>query len=132
MLADFGGEDPQQVVENIVQQVWTASSGDLEAKKHMMQLLILSRLRNFMEPVKLKFMESLSKYISEEDDILFRRGEEKGKVEGKVEGKKEGKAEGKTEAVKNLLAADRFTIAEIANFAGVTEDFVEKIKENLK
>jgi predicted transposase/invertase (TIGR01784 family) len=35
------------------------------------------------------------------------------------------------EIVKNLLAAGKFTIAEIAKYAGVTEDFVRKVKEDL-
>jgi predicted transposase/invertase (TIGR01784 family) len=39
--------------------------------------------------------------------------------------------EGLREVVKNLILANRFTIAEIANFASVTEDFVEKVKKTL-
>ena len=37
--------------------------------------------------------------------------------------------EGKTVVVKNLLLAGKFTIAEIANFASVTEEFVLKVKD---
>lgn len=44
----------------------------------------------------------------------------------------EGVEKGKEQVVKNLLAADKFTIAEIANFAGVTEAFVKKVKEGSK
>ena len=36
------------------------------------------------------------------------------------------KMEGKTEVVRNLLTSNRFTIAEIANFAGVTEILLQK------
>lgn len=39
---------------------------------------------------------------------------------------------GKLEFVNNLLTANRFTISEIANFAGVTEDFVEEVKASVK
>ena len=45
---------------------------------------------------------------------------------------KEGIEKGKTEAIKNLLAANRFTDAEIANFAGVTEKFVLNVKKAIK
>lgn len=38
----------------------------------------------------------------------------------------------KTEVVKNLLLADKFTIAEISNFANVSEAFVRKVKKELK
>jgi hypothetical protein len=37
----------------------------------------------------------------------------------------------KAEVVKNLLSANRFTIAEIATFASVSENFVEKVKKTL-
>jgi len=35
------------------------------------------------------------------------------------------------EVVSNLLAAGRFTISEIANFATVTEDFVKEVRADL-
>lgn len=47
-------------------------------------------------------------------------------------GRKEGVEEGKEQVVKNLLAAGKFSIAEIAGFAGVTEAFVKKIESALK
>jgi phage antirepressor YoqD-like protein len=37
----------------------------------------------------------------------------------------------KTEFVQNLLSANRFTIGEIATYASVSEDFVEKVKKTL-
>ena len=46
--------------------------------------------------------------------------------------KMEGLAEGKTEVVRNLITSNRFTIAEIANFAGVSEIFVTEVKKALK
>ncbi|MEP7109916.1 MAG: hypothetical protein ABI760_18110 [Ferruginibacter sp.] len=36
------------------------------------------------------------------------------------------------EVVKNLLAANNFTITEIANLANVTEAFVKKVRRDLK
>jgi hypothetical protein len=46
-------------------------------------------------------------------------------------GHKEGEQKKSIEFVKNLLAAGKFTIAEIAKYVGVTEEFVRKVKENL-
>jgi phage portal protein BeeE len=45
--------------------------------------------------------------------------------------KKEGVEQGKVEAIKSLLAANRFTIAQIANFANVTESLVKKVRAGL-
>jgi hypothetical protein len=43
-----------------------------------------------------------------------------------------GKYEKSVEVVKNMLATGEFTIAEIAKYIGVTEEFVRKVKKNMK
>jgi hypothetical protein len=136
LLADFGKEDPEQVIEDIVHQISAVSSGSLEVERYKSQLQILSRLRNFTGPIKQKIMDSITKYLLEmedkEEDILYQQGEAKGKAIGKAIGMAEGKAEANAESVKNLLAENRFTLDEISRFAGVTKAFVENIKKNLK
>jgi hypothetical protein len=101
----------------------------------MQQLRILAQLRNFTSE-NLEIMDSVAKYITKEKDILYLLGERIGIVPGKEEGIKEGIKEGEKkkshEVVKNLLAANKFTIAEIANFANVREAFVKKVKKTLK
>jgi predicted transposase/invertase (TIGR01784 family) len=47
-------------------------------------------------------------------------------------GIEKGIEKGKTDFVKNLFAANKFTVAEIAAFAGVTEAFVRKVIKTLK
>ena len=51
--------------------------------------------------------------------------------EGLKKGIKETEQKRNIEFTKNLLAAGKFTIAEIAKYVGVTEEFVRKVKENL-
>lgn len=58
--------------------------------------------------------------MSEEKDILYRRGELKG-----IE-------KGKEAVVKNLLLNTNFTIGKIASLSDVTEAFVKKVKKTLK
>lgn len=48
--------------------------------------------------------------------------------EGRREGLREGMEKGKQEVVENLLATGKFTVSEIADFAVVTEEFVEKVR----
>ena len=52
--------------------------------------------------------------------------------EGIEKGMEKGMEKGKSEVVRNLLSADKFSIAEIANFANVTEAFVSKVKREMK
>jgi predicted transposase/invertase (TIGR01784 family) len=127
ILANLGGGDPGRVIKTIVNQVVAASKGDFSKHRHIRQLRILAQLRN-LEPESLRIMDSIANYISEEKDILYRRGELKGIEKGKEEGEKKKSYE----VVKNLLAANKFTIAEIASLANVTEAFVKKVKKTLK
>ena len=59
----------------------------------------------------------------------YNEGLEVGKIEGKLEGKREGKLEGKIE----LLYSDfQLTISEIAQKLGVSEEYVQKIVDEIK
>lgn len=119
ILADFGRGDPRRIIENIVSQVIAASNGDFSKLRYMQQLRILSQLRKLVVDNS-QNMISVADFFSEENDILYRRGEIKGLEKGK-------KA-----FVKNLLLHTDFSIAKIASLSDVTEAFVKKVKKSLK
>jgi predicted transposase/invertase (TIGR01784 family) len=123
ILADLGGGDHKRIIENIVNQVITTSKGDFSKHRHMRQLRILAQLRN-LAPESLRIMDSIANYISEEKDILYRRGE--------IKGLEKGIEKGKSDVVKNLLLNTDFTIAKIASLTDVTQAFVKKVKKTLK
>jgi predicted transposase/invertase (TIGR01784 family) len=131
ILANLGGGDPGRVIKTIVKQVVTASKGDFSKQRHIRQLRILAQLRN-LEPESLRIMDSIANYISEEKDILYRRGELKGIEKGIKKGIEKGIEKGKEAFVKNLLLNTDFTIAKIASLSNVTEAFVKKVKKTLK
>ena len=60
------------------------------------------------------------------------QGVEKGRDKGRAEGMEKGAEQKSYEVVKKLLSAGKFTIPEIAGFAGVSEDFVSKVKKRRK
>ena len=119
ILADFGKDDPGRIIENIVNQIIVTSKGDLSKHRHIRQLRILAQLR-YLEPESLRIMDSIANYISEEKDILYRRGEG------------DGMEKGKEIVVKNLLLNTNFTTGQIASLGNVTEAFVKKVKKTLK
>ena len=123
ILADFGGKDPKRVVEDIVNQVIATSKGNFSKLRHLRQLRILAQLRNLASS-KLAIMDSVAGFMSDEKDILYRRGE--------LKGIKKGIEKGKIAIVKNLLLKTDFTIAKIAGLTNVTEAFVKKVKKTLK
>jgi hypothetical protein len=106
-----------------VNQVITASKGDFSKHRHMRQLRILAQLRN-LAPESLRVMDSIANCISEEKDILYRRGE--------IKGLEKGIEKGKSAVVKNLLLNTDFSIAKIASLTDVTQAFVKKVKKTLK
>jgi hypothetical protein len=77
-------------------------------------------------------MDSIANYISEENDILYLRGELKGIEKGMERGVEKGEEKRSREVVKNLLALGKFTISEIANLANVSDIFVNEVKASLK
>jgi len=118
ILADFGKDSPETAIANIAIDIANSAKSGLERERLKNQLRILAQLRTLVS-ANLKFMESVASFFKEENDIFFQRGE------------KRGLEKGSAAFVKNLLLAERFTISEIANFANVSEEFVQKIKEGL-
>ncbi|MBN9382068.1 MAG: hypothetical protein J0H74_14970 [Chitinophagaceae bacterium] len=119
ILADFKGNDPTVIVEQIVAQIIVSSEGDLDQSKHINQLNILSQLRNFEVKIP-DIMDSIAPYFSIEKDW------------GYIIGQHKGMEKGKRVIVKNLLRKTDFSIAKIADLAEVTEDFVKKVKKSLR
>jgi predicted transposase YdaD len=68
-------------------------------------------------------MDSITKYIKEEDDYLFKKGEQKGKQKGILEGKQE--------AILKFLKDGLLTTKQLASYFDVTEDFVEQLRKQL-
>ncbi len=65
-------------------------------------------------------------------DTARREGREEGRTAGFQESIENGLKEGKSfQVVRNFLLANRFTVTEIATFASVSEDFVEKVRKAL-
>ena len=63
------------------------------------------------------------------DEYLKMEGKEEGLAEGLAEGFAKGQAEERRNSVIALLANTKFPVAEIANILGISEAFVNKVKE---
>jgi predicted transposase/invertase (TIGR01784 family) len=62
---------------------------------------------------------------------FINRGRQEGREEGREEGLQEGSEKTSTKFVRTLLATGKFTVAEIANFASVSEEFVLQVKDKM-
>jgi hypothetical protein len=114
ILADFKGDAPAAVIDQIVKQVIGSTERELDRQRHINHLSILSQLRNLDKQIT-QVMESIATFYSLERDPIYKIGEKKGK---------------KT-IVKNLLRTTDFSITRIASLAEVTEEFVLEVKRSL-
>lgn len=118
ILADFKNENPDDVLRQIIHRIEETTEGNLSLLRYFNQLRVLAQLRN-LELNLQNVMESIAKYISEERDVLYMRGA--------------AKAETQTaeKIITNLLTKTNHTLAEIADFAGETIDFVIAVQQKL-
>ncbi len=111
VLANFQQENEEDILKQIISRIDENTESDLSLKRYFNQLRILAQLRN----LDIKFenaMESIAKYINEERDVLYLRGQKKAEER----------------FVKNLLDKMTFTLEQIADIAGVSVEFVKNVK----
>jgi predicted transposase/invertase (TIGR01784 family) len=122
ILADFGKEDKDTVVKNILQRVKDTTQPNLKRQKTVKQLEILSTTRKLQKLI-IKHLETMALTYDLKSDIRFKQGIEQGIEQG--EGRKT------IVAVKNLLSS-ALSYQQIADALEVSLAFVEKIAKEMK
>jgi len=115
ILADFKQEETDDFTVQIVQRIRETTEGDFALRRYFQQLRILAQLRNLETDLKDTAMDSLDKYVSMERDAFYMVGKER--AEEKV--------------VRNLLNKLAFSTEQAADIAGVSVEFVEKVKQKI-
>jgi hypothetical protein len=85
ILANFGNDDIEEALKNILQEINATADGNLTEEKHINQLRVLVQLCN--DNVKLKFehMISTRTFFKVKDDAFYKIGREDGKAEKEAE-----------------------------------------------
>ncbi len=126
ILANFGKEGAETAIKKIVTEIIQNTQGELERERRKKQLRVLAQLRNLAK-ANIDIMESVASFFKEENDIFYIVGEKRG-IE---KGRKEEREEKEVLFVKNLLAQTEFNDEKIAQVAGVTVAFVQRVKSSL-
>lgn len=121
VLANYNAASPLTVLGNILSRLSETASGPLVLEKYRSQLRILVQLRN-LRPLFDTVMDNLTDFFKEENDILYRIGEQKGEAKGQ--------AMKERLVVKNLVRQTDFSNEQIAALANVSVDFVKKIRRS--
>ncbi len=115
ILGNFGTTSPEQVAQQICNELDHCVPNVLDAGRYFRQLRIMAQLRNF----NLNFlsnMESIASFFSEEKDVFY------------IKGEKKGMEKSKEIFVRNLLHHTDFSPEKIATLADVTVDFVQRLQ----
>ncbi len=114
ILASFMQEDSEVVLKQIIYRIKETTEGSFSLSRYFNQLRVLAQLRNL--DLKLEIaMESIAKYINEERDVLYLRGQKKEQIK----------------FVENLLRKLNLTFDQVADIAGVSVEFVKKVHQEL-
>jgi hypothetical protein len=126
VLCDFGSDPPEKVIRIILNNILKIVGRVPRLQKYQRQLHVLSRLRK-LHPVSLKEIKAMPIQYDIETDELYLAGIEKG-IE---KGEELGVEKHQHETVVRLLKTGRFSDKEAAEFAGVTEHYVRKVRQEL-
>mgnify|MGYP002777961512 CR=1 FL=1 len=125
VLGDFGKVSPQRVVEAVLRRLDASTNTHLQFQKYVRQLRILAKLRKLEFKIE-DIMDSIDKFIDEETDYLFIKGQKKGLEKGLA---KLAKAEERF--VQRLLQKTDHTPEQIADIVGVSVEFVRRVEQKL-
>lgn len=131
ILANFKQDGPEMAIKQIAQRLKETAEGDFALRRYFQQLRILAQLRNIEEDLKDTVMEGLNKYVSMERDAFYMIGIERGEERGEKRGEERGEEKAEERFVRNLLAKLTFSTEQIADLAGVSTEFVEKIQHKI-
>jgi hypothetical protein len=119
ILCDFGADQPEQVIRQILQHLLKLIGRVPRLKKYQQQLQVLSRLRKLEIPTK-KEISAMPIHYEIEQDGLYLEGIEKG-----IE-------KHQHDTVVRGLQAGVLSLEMIANLAGVSLEYVLKIQKELE
>ncbi len=116
ILANFSNDGPTVALERIVHRIEETTIGDFPLRKYFNQLRVLAQLRNLGNQLTELAMDNITRFFSVEKDAAYM-------IAQKAEQKK---------FVTYLLNEIKHTDEQIADIAGVTVDFVNNVRREIK
>ncbi len=129
-------KEEYMLYERALMDKWDAYAIKKTAREKLAQAIEKARAEGIEKGIQEGVEKGIQKGIQKGIEKGIQKGIQKGMTEGIQKGRAEGMGKGAAqksyEVVKKLLSAGKFTIPEIAGFAGVSEDFVRKVKKRRK
>lgn len=118
--------------ELMTRHEWVFSALDKTlSNRHKMAIFAFVRdFVQFSNPGNYRIFEKKLETITGKKNVM---GVKEALIQQGIEkGIEQGIEKGKEQIIKNLLSTDKFTVAEIANFANITEAYVRRVRKSLK
>jgi len=129
ILADFGKQNAQEVIEQVLQKLKYLPIDNLKYRKSVIQLDVLSNLRDFQRQFINQLLAMAFTY-NMETDLRYQEGEKVGEKRGEKRGEKKGEEKANTKAIL-VLSKIGTSNEQIAQYLDVSIDFVETVlREN--
>jgi predicted transposase YdaD len=127
ILCDYKGKSATEIVTQILLQIKKLNKSDLNLQKNLVQLEIISSLRN-LQPLLNKILTTMPITYDIRKDLRFKEGKQEGIQEGIQEGRQKEALIKDQSFVINLLQKGIESLETIAEFAIVELAFVVKTK----
>lgn len=122
ILGNFGNDNPQKVVQALLNKLKNLPIETLRREKCVKQLEVLSMLRNLQEEI-IKQLSLMPLDYDIEKDLRFKQGIEKGIEKGKIE---------QSVLVIQRMHQRKISTEQIADFLGLSLDFVKQVIQEMK
>ena len=120
ILCDFEDQEPEQIIETVLRRLKLLATDELDLRKYVKQLEILSKLRKLQE-VTIKKLESMGLIYDLETDIRYLQGAKKERVKNQ-----------RTFILELFKEFPSFSAEKIAKMVHTSKQFVNQVIEEHK
>ena len=123
ILTDYKKSDAEKVIDKIIYKLQKASKSEIELRRSIQQLIVLSRLRSLHEKIEQKVNDMPITYDIKTDSFYIR---------GREEGREEEREKNRFQIISKALSQRVLTIEQIAEIAEISIDYVLSVQSELE
>jgi len=131
ILSDFKNESPKAIIKKILKQLQRLEQPSKGFSKYVLQLEVLSKLRNLQEETT-KEISTMPFTYDLKTDIRYKQGQEIGKEIGQKIGEEKGYYKNQVNVTRKMLLKGIYSIEEISAITGLSIDEILKLSTEIK
>ena len=121
ILGNPENESPTSILKKIINKAKNVVNETFSMEKFVVQLEAFAKFRNYIEPFKLIYQKMMPFEIKPQDTFLYKMGQESGE--------KRGEKNKQDDMILALLKKGKLSLGDIAEAAGVSVAYVNRLKK---